>query len=112
MALRKAVPDEVLTGKKKKSKKKSAAHSSKPAHKRAHFQKNKKRKGNNSEVVTSGEESDRETALREVEAHEIAQCNGKHGLKNATLAHWHDPTPIQNSCADVRWRFKYRYCEA
>ncbi|KAF7794639.1 hypothetical protein EIP86_005776 [Pleurotus ostreatoroseus] len=61
--------------------------------------------------VSSGEESDGQSALRDVESQE-AKYGQKRGPENRSLQHWHDPIPVNDRKRGARWEFKCRYCSA
>ncbi|KAI1782568.1 hypothetical protein LXA43DRAFT_905426, partial [Ganoderma leucocontextum] len=60
--------------------------------------------------VSSGDESDGQGALRDVEAHEAAK-GAKRGPRNESVRHWHDPVPVRTK-EGPRWEFKCRYCSS
>jgi hypothetical protein len=57
----------------------------------------------------SGSESDGESALRDTAAHEQAQ-GARRGPENASMQHFHDPTPVLGKSGDKRWEFRCKYC--
>ncbi|KAL1939855.1 hypothetical protein VTO73DRAFT_9555 [Trametes versicolor] len=65
----------------------------------------------NEQAVSSGEESDGKTALRQVEAQDAA-ASRKRGPTNTSLQHWHAPVPVRDRNLGNRWQFKCRYCAA
>ncbi|PPR07642.1 hypothetical protein CVT24_006550 [Panaeolus cyanescens] len=56
--------------------------------------------------LSSGEESDGNTALQ---AHRKASDNAKRGPENASMPHYHTPIPVDDNGA-MKWEFKCRYC--
>lgn len=61
-------------------------------------------------ALDSGEESDGETALREVRAAEAQTQQARRGPGNASMQHFHDPVPVVDRQGAMRWEFKCRYC--
>jgi hypothetical protein len=61
------------------------------------------------EDIDSGNESDGKSALRDVEAQERAQ-GARRGPRNASMQHFHDPTPTVDGSGAKRWEFRCKYC--
>jgi hypothetical protein len=59
--------------------------------------------------IDSGDESDGETALRQVEAREEPRA-ALRGPGNASMQHFHDPTAIVDRSGQKRWEFRCRLC--
>ena len=59
--------------------------------------------------IDSGDESDGETALRQVEAREEPRA-ARRGPGNASMQHFHDPTAIVDRSGQKRWEFWCRLC--
>ena len=59
--------------------------------------------------IDSGDESDGETALRQVEAREEPRA-ARRGPGNASMQHFHDPTAIVDRSGQKRWEFRCRLC--
>ena len=62
--------------------------------------------------ISSGSESDGQSALRQVEEREAANKGGKRGPENKSLQHWKDPVPTVDVKQGLRWMFRCRYCQA
>jgi len=58
--------------------------------------------------IDSGDESDGGTALRNVEAREQSKA-ARRGPSNASMQHFHEPTPVEDRMGNKRWEFKCRF---
>ncbi|GJF00443.1 hypothetical protein PsYK624_167310 [Phanerochaete sordida] len=98
------------SGKSKSQKRQSSAKK----YKRPPRKKAKTNKRSDVLVISSGDESDGQSALREVENADAAKVRrgGKRGPLNKTLQHFHTPVPVV--CPDLkdkyRWDLKCKHC--
>ncbi|KAM5543378.1 hypothetical protein V8D89_002963 [Ganoderma adspersum] len=60
--------------------------------------------------ISSGNESNGQGALLDVEAREAAK-GAKCGPQNESIHHWHDPIPVWTKDG-LKWEFKCRYCSS
>lgn len=59
--------------------------------------------------IDSGEESDGKSALRHVEARDKPRA-ARRGPGNASIQHFHEPTPVVDRLGHKRWEFRCRFC--
>lgn len=70
-----------------------------------------KPKGTTSEPmnVDSTDESDGQSALREIEVRDQG-LGARRGPQNSSLQHFYDPVPVVDKNRSSRWEFKCKYC--
>ena len=59
--------------------------------------------------IDSGDESDGKSALRLVEARDQPRAAWR-GPSNASIQHFHEPTPIIDRSGQKHWEFQCRFC--
>jgi hypothetical protein len=59
--------------------------------------------------IDSGEESDGQSALRDIEEKEKSQ-GARRGPANSSMQYFYDPVPVRNNHGAMRWEFKCRSC--
>jgi hypothetical protein len=62
------------------------------------------------EEIDSGDESDGQSALRDVETKEQGK-GARRGPANTSLQHFREPVAVADSKGNTRWEFKCKYCQ-